>query len=113
MYVHRNEYGTRFDFGVNRRPFSSIFLDKRRDYFVTFSRKTRFIATFACEYVALDTLPENNCEHAESTMPAPIKFMFGLLLCRHKYKMSIHFGEIRSSICSILRKKRAFRAYSL
>ena len=38
-YVCRNTYSKHVDFGVNRRPFSSIFMDKRGDYVVTFSRK--------------------------------------------------------------------------
>ena len=39
MHVCRNTYSNPADFDVNQRPFSSIFLDKRGDYFVTFSRK--------------------------------------------------------------------------
>ena len=93
IYVCRITYSWPVDFGVNRRPFSSIFLDKRGDYFVTFPRKPVISLHVPVSTEYWPPCPKNNWEHAKSTIPAPIKFKFSLHLCCHEYKMSIHFGR--------------------
>ena len=57
VHVCRNTYGEPVDFGVNRRLFSSIFLDKHGYYFVTFSRKF-VISLHVHVSTILATLPE-------------------------------------------------------
>ena len=108
MYICRNEYRKPNDLGANRKPFSSIFLDERGDYFVTFSRKHVISLHLLVSTEYWTPCPKKTCEHAKSTIPAPIKFKFSLHLCRHEYKMSIHLGEIRSFFSSILREKAGF-----
>jgi len=76
MHVCRNTYSKPVHFGVNRRPFISIFLDKREDYFVIFSRKPVISLHVLMSMEYWPPCPKKPCEHAKSTIPAPIKFKF-------------------------------------
>ena len=82
VHVCRHTYSKPVDFGVNRRPFKSIFLEKREDYFVTFSRKPVISLHVLVSTEYWPPCPQKPCEHAKSTIPAPIKLKFGLHLYR-------------------------------